>query len=209
MKMKKKMICICFSILIIVLLGAFIIINKKEREHRNIETSNESFVVEKEEFADKNEIDVCSESDVDTKNSNVVKDNYKDNPIDKYIDKKLENDNLTYAEIRNIKRLYGILWKEEYGNVLDFLKKKYGNKSKIKDLDKEIETYVEKMTKITEIIYYDTDEATQEKNLGLSYGTDMQFAEGQIYRDVCMFLITNSAEDYTFLKKNYKKIVIP
>lgn len=148
----------------------------------------------------------------DTKNSNVVKDNkdvYKDNPIDKYIDKELANDNLTYAEIRNIKRLYEILWEEEYGSVIDFLNKKYGNEGKIKDLDKEIEKYVEKMRKVVEIIYYDTDEASQEKNLGLSDWADMQFAKGQIYRDVCMFLLTNLVEDYTFSEKDYEKIVIP
>lgn len=149
---------------------------------------------------------------VDTKNSNVVKDNksdYKDNPIDKYIDKELANDNLTYAEVRNTKRLYGILWEEEFGSVIDFLKKQYGNEGKIKDLDKEIEKYVEKMIKVVEVIYYDTDEVSQEKKLGLSDWADMQYTKGQIYRDVCMFLITNLVEDYTFLEKDYQKIVIP
>lgn len=147
-----------------------------------------------------------------TKNSNVVKDNkdaYKDNPIDKYVDKELEKDNLTYAEIRNIKRLYGILWKEEYGSVIDFLIEKYGNEGKIKDIDKEIENYVEKMAKVVEIIYYDTDEASEEKNLGLSDWANMQFAKGRIYRDVCMFLVTNLVDDYTFSEKDYEKIVIP
>lgn len=42
-------------------LSVYVIISKKEREHRTIETSEKNFVAGKEQFVDKNEIDVCSE----------------------------------------------------------------------------------------------------------------------------------------------------
>lgn len=65
------------------------------------------------------------------------------------------------------------------------------------------------MTEVVEIIYYDIGGASQEKDLGLSDWANMQFTKGQIYRDVCMFLLTNLVDDYTFSEKDYEKIVIP
>ena len=59
--MKKIMICLGFGLLIIMVLSLCIIICKKEREDRNIETSKKGVDVEKDEFVDKNEIDVYSE----------------------------------------------------------------------------------------------------------------------------------------------------
>lgn len=139
----------------------------------------------------------------------MANENYKDNPIDKFIEKELANDNLTFAAIRDLKRLYLVLWKEEFGGVIEYLKKQYGNEDIIKGLDNEIEQYLEKMIKVVEIMYYDKNEATQKKDKGLSDWANMQFEKGQIYRDICMYLITNYINDYKFLEKDYKKIVVP
>lgn len=143
------------------------------------------------------------EKQIESRGDNLTNE-YKNNPIDKYIDERLAGDNMTYAEIRDIRRLYFMLWKSEYDNVINFLKANCENnedKSAIKKLDREIEIYVEKMSDVYEINY--------DNLLGLSFWADIMYNKGEIYRDICMHLIEMSNEEYVFLEKDYDKIVIP
>ena len=98
--------------------------------------------------------------------------------------------------------MYDILWEEEYDNVIVCLKRKYKNKREIGKLEESIKKYVDKTIALLEL--YPNDEI-QEEN-GLSDWADIQFAKGQIYRDVCMFLITNLCEEYIFWKKIIVKL---
>lgn len=137
---------------------------------------------------------------------------YKDNPIDKYIDKRLEDDNLPFSERRDIKRLYFMLWESEYDNVMSFIKEKCENdedKNKIAELDGEIEKYIEGMSYVMEISYHISKEPEDRENVGLSYGADSLYNEGEIYRDICMLLIEKLDGEYVFLDRDYDEIVIP
>lgn len=137
------------------------------------------------------------------------------NPIDEYFQDKMKmEDTMAYAEVRDMQRLYGKLWKREYENVIFWLKNrcKYEeDKRTIEEFEKEVEKYIEAAYPTFRISYSDSvalDLSPDERTQGIGESALKSFYEGETYRDICLQIIEKSGEKYTFLENDYEKVVI-
>ena len=133
------------------------------------------------------------------------------NPIDEYFQDKMKND-MSYAEIRSMQRLYGKLWKREYENVISWLinRCKYVKDQKtIEEFEKEVEEYIEVAYPTFRISYSESntlDLLPDERMQGIGESALELLYEGEIYRDIVLRIIEKSGEKYTFLESDYEKV---
>jgi hypothetical protein len=137
------------------------------------------------------------------------------NPIDEYFQDKLkEKDAMSYAEIRNLQRLYGKLWKREYENVIFWLKErcKYSeDQNTIEKYESEVKKYIETSYPTFQISYDESDilDLPPDKRMqGVGESALKKYYEGEMYKNICLQLIKKSSEKYTFLENDYDEVVI-
>ena len=135
------------------------------------------------------------------------------NPIDSYFDKVMKQD-MTYAEIRGKQRLYGKLWETEYENVIHWLSErcKYeDDKKSIEKFDYQVKKYIKEAQAVLQISKAETNslnKSPSERVKSLGETAETLRDEGELYRDICLQIIEKSGNKYSFLKRDYDKVII-
>lgn len=135
------------------------------------------------------------------------------NPIDSYFDKVMKQD-MTYAEIRGKQRLYGKLWETEYENVIHWLSErcKYeDDKKSIEKFDYQVKKYIKEAQAVLQINKAETNslnKSPSERVKSLGETAETLRDEGELYRDICLQIIEKSGNKYSFLKRDYDKVII-
>ena len=131
-----------------------------------------------------------------------------------YVQLSQEKQDMTYAEIRGKQRLYGKLWETEYENVIHWLSErcKYeDDKKSIEKFDYQVKKYIKEAQAVLQISKAETNslnKSPSERVKSLGETAETLRDEGELYRDICLQIIEKSGNKYSFLKRDYDKVII-
>lgn len=142
-----------------------------------------------------------------------------DNPIDAYFQPRMVSDyNVAESTRRGYQDTYRGVWKAEYKNLIQWLKKKCiykEDKTEIEKMEKALQDQIEHMREVlaTELLnnYKINPDSTKVKdgfsrtsNWGNGTRSRLNQIEGEMYRDAAMQII-RLAGDYSFRELDYSK----
>lgn len=218
MKMKVTLFSLIVFVLFVVVFNAANLTSHDKVSNRTPNPTEPA--LSQTEIADKN--------DTNKKGESGKAENYSDefsvynNPIDKYFLPKIYSWDASEAEIREWQDAYKEVWKEEFKNLMNWLRKKCiydQDKKNIKLLEKSVLDDIEKSKEVilTELLDVykvnpDSDQGKDTVSRVSHWGNGTQHrlhqVEGEIYRDASMRIINLYGEErkYEFRQIDYSEI---
>lgn len=143
------------------------------------------------------------------------------NPIDEYYLPKIYSWEVSEAEIRELQDAYKKAWKEEFENLMKYLRQKCiykEDKKNIKLLEKSVLDNIEKsqnviVTELLDVYQVNPEPSETEDTIsrysywGNGTRSRLEQIEGEIYRDACMRIINLYGEErkYEFSNADFEK----
>ena len=130
------------------------------------------------------------------------------NPIDKYFLPKIEKAT-SEVERRGYQDSYRGVWKEEFYNILQWLDNKceyQEDKENLISLNKSVDNLINECFQVITIEQFDfySVKPGERYITGNAYRSSWNQTQGEIFRDVCIRLIT---DDYNFLERDYSQAI--
>ena len=231
--MKNKSFILCIAgIVLLVVMGCYVFgrdggmqpkmdtaDKQTEQEKNSVDNpdNNENeadFLAFNDDVSGNYQIDVSEQKE----DSDISKINNYNNPIDEYFEPYIDGtESMAEATRRGYERLYKYVWKTEYENIMEWMKKKckYSeDKEDIEKMEESVDNYIESALSVMEtemIDGYNLDPSVNRIE-GNGVYSSLDRICGTMYRDISMKLINLSegnGKPYNFMERDYSEIIIP